>query len=104
MTDLECLQTIEFLVSVNEDPKCEEREQILHDVYATVHSHLKHSCHYVHDEWRRQAKEFLKSAVMMGFTEESIDTTIEGWSPDGKTWYPSEPGTFTPQELKNEEK
>jgi len=28
-----------------------------------------------------------------------VEMPVKGWSPDGKTWYPSEPGTFTSQEL-----
>lgn len=30
--------------------------------------------------------------------------TTSGWSKDGITWYPSEPGTFTSQESINEQK
>lgn len=73
MTDLECLHALEFLVSVNEDPKPEEREEIIHDVYLTVHSHLKsHSCHYVHDEWRKRGEEILNAAKQAGFINESL--------------------------------
>lgn len=68
MTDLECLQAIEFLVSVNEMPNAAEKEQIIHDVYATVHSHLKsHSCHYVHEAWRDKADEIFRAAKVAGF-------------------------------------
>jgi len=56
------------LVSVNEDPSHTEMEQIIHDVYATVHSHLKmHSCHYVHGDWRKRGEELLKAAHKPGF-------------------------------------
>jgi len=70
MTDLECLKTIEFLVSVNEPDehtKPEELLRIVHDVYTTVHSHIKdHSCHEVHVGWRVQGEEFLEMAKQQG--------------------------------------
>lgn len=70
MTDLECLQVIEFLVSVNEDPNHEEMERMIHDIYATVHSHLKtHSCHYVHEAWRKRGEELLNGARQAGFMQ-----------------------------------
>ena len=63
MSDKDCLATIDFLVSVNEDPTPKEMEQIIHDVYATAHSHRKgHSCYSVHGDWRKRAKELLKLA------------------------------------------
>lgn len=68
MTDLECLQAIEFIVSVDEDPKPEAIERMIHEVYATVHSHLKmHSCHYVHTDWREKGEEIFRAAKMAGF-------------------------------------
>lgn len=68
MTDLECLKLVEFLVSVNEFPSPEEREHIIHDIYASVHSHLtKHSCYDVHENWRKRAEELLEHAKAQGF-------------------------------------
>jgi len=29
------------------------------------------------------------------FVITSAGTSVEGWTPDGVKWYPSEPGTFT---------
>jgi hypothetical protein len=33
-----------------------------------------------------------------------VETPVEGWSADGKTWLPGEPGTFTPQNDKTDRK
>lgn len=33
--------------------------------------------------------------LMRGRPHQVVETTVQGWSPDGKTWYPSEPGTVT---------
>jgi len=32
--------------------------------------------------------------LMRGRPHEVVETPMQGWTPDGKTWYPSEPGTF----------
>ena len=57
-------QNVSFVLIRGND----ELEQIVHDVYTTVHSHLKmHSCHYVHAEWRKRSKDYLKAAQQMGF-------------------------------------
>jgi hypothetical protein len=70
MTDQECLQVIEFIVSLNEDPSPEEREMMVSDVYTVVHSHLTyHSCHYVHTAWRGRAQEILNAAKQAGFVK-----------------------------------
>ena len=73
MTNLDCLKVVEFLVSVNEPDEHTKPElllQIVHDVYATVHSHMKdHSCHYVHKDWRNRGEELLNAAKQAGFMQ-----------------------------------
>jgi hypothetical protein len=68
MTDAECIQTIDFLASVNDDPSPVEMEQLLHDIYIVVHSHGKsHSCYDVHTGWRNRAQELFNVAKQAGF-------------------------------------
>ncbi len=63
-------------------------------------------CHIFQTTWEdgllfKQAKQIAKL-----FRGEPVVTKgrLPGWTPDGKTYLPSEPGTFTSQEPKNEQK
>jgi hypothetical protein len=39
--------------------------------------------------------QMLRLARGKAFVITSVGTTVEGWTPDGVKWFPSEPGTYT---------
>lgn len=41
--------------------------------------------------------------LMRGRSLPVVETPIEGWTPDGNKWYPSQPGTTVTVQTKNSE-
>lgn len=70
MTDLECLQTIEFLVREEAPLDKVTMLDTISNIYRIAHSHLpNHSCHSVHYQWRKLGEHTFEEAKKAGFTK-----------------------------------